>query len=244
MRQGQNTALTSPRCRGRAAAGAWLRAALHLARARSALCARAARARAAERAPACVHAWAAAVRAGKEGRGGVLRRAVARWGAGVAAEEARGARVGGAAHRTLVRARALRRWVAYMRAKGGQLALLLQGQTLYRRQLMAERWASWIDRARENVLLRGKLARAAERRARSALRGALGAWRPRAAARALLRRVFSRAETLWRLRAAPGASGGAGQHERAFAALADAVDAWRDATADAAALRREQVRVW
>ena len=90
-----------------------------------------------------------------------------------------------AARRTMLRSKALRRWLSFMRGQAAVLALLLQGQELYRRHLLWGNWSRWWVFARESARFRRGLEAVASRCRRSCGRRFLRRWAQRSRERAL-----------------------------------------------------------
>lgn len=81
-----------------------------------------------------------------------------------------------AARRTMLRSKTLRRWLFFMRGRATALALLLQGQELYRRHLLLGKWSRWWVFARENARFRRGVEALASRCRRSRGRWSMARW--------------------------------------------------------------------
>jgi hypothetical protein len=90
-----------------------------------------------------------------------------------------------AARRTMLRSKTLRRWLSFMRGRATALALLLQGQELYRRHLLLGKWSRWWIFARENARFRRGVEALASRCRRSRGRWSMARWARRSRERAL-----------------------------------------------------------
>jgi len=107
---------------------------------------------------------------------------------------------GEAARRTLLRNKALRKWLSFMRRRAAVLALLLQGQELYRRHLLWARWGDWWAFSRESARRRRGTDALSSRRRRTLGRSFVSQWRKRGNERVLQRRVVMWALELWEIR--------------------------------------------
>ena len=173
------------------------------------------------------------------GHRAAVREAFAALAAALAAHAEAGQAFAAAVRKTMLRHSALRKWLAFMRARAAVLVVLLQGQELYRRHLLWGRWGDWLAVAGERAQLRRAGDVVARRRRRGLGIAGLACWCQHSRERALQRRVVGRALELW---------GARWQDEsdplaRCFELLGAAMDAWRIAAREVAEERVSNVKL-
>ena len=168
-----------------------------------------------------------------------VREAFAALAAALEAQAEAGLAFAAAVRKTMLRHAALRKWLAFMRARAAVLVVLLQGQELYRRHLLWGRWGDWLAVAGERAQLRRAGDVVARRRRRRLGIACLACWCQHGRQRALQRRVIGRALELWGARWQDESD----PHARSFETLGAAMDAWHIAARELVEERVSNVKL-